>query len=238
MTRRPQYDAFAEDYAAAAASSAYNALYDRPAILDLAGSVDGLRVLELGCAAGHLSAELAARGAHVTATDVSAGMIAAARRRFGDRVEFRVADAAQPLAIRSAIGAADGSVDLVVASLLMHYLRDWGPTLRELRRVLVPGGRFVMSVHHPTMDWLATGRPNYFATRSITELWKFGGRERPVTYYRRPLHAVFAAVREAGFDVLDLAEPMPVERCRTADPKAWERITTRPRFLYLVAASP
>ena len=229
-----QYDAFAAEYAAASATSPYNALYDRPAVLALAGDVAGLRVLEVGAAAGHLTEALADRGASVLATDLSTALLELARRRVGDRAEYRVADAALPYDF-----VPDASVDLVVASLVMHYLRAWGPTLREFHRVLAPGGRLVMSTHHPTMDWLSTPRrESYFATRAITEQWKFGDRLRPVTFYRRPLRAIFGALREAGFVVDVLEEPMPVEECRTHDPKAYERLTTSPRFLYLVASRP
>jgi 2-polyprenyl-3-methyl-5-hydroxy-6-metoxy-1,4-benzoquinol methylase len=45
-----QYDGFSEDYAKHAAENPYQVYYDRPAILDLAGSVSGKRVLDVGCA--------------------------------------------------------------------------------------------------------------------------------------------------------------------------------------------
>lgn len=182
-----QYDDFSREYADGAATSTHNALYDRPNILALAGDVAGLRVLEIGCAAGYLTAELAARGADVFATDVSEGMITLARERHGDRAEFRVADVSEPLDF-----VADDSIDLVVASLVLHYLPDWGPTLAEFHRVLRPGGRFVMSTHHPTMDWLGHDRPNYFELRLLTEEWDIGGTGRTTT------RAVLPAAVECG----------------------------------------
>src|SRR5829696_4959724 len=43
----------------------------------------------------------------------------------------------------------DKAFDDVVASLVLHYLGDWAGPLGELRRVLKPGGRLILSVNHP-----------------------------------------------------------------------------------------
>src|SRR5690349_20321555 len=91
------YDELGTAYERHTASSATNAYYDRPAILALAGAVQDKDVLDVGCAAGHLTAELAARGARVTGVDVSPVMVNLARRRCGDRAILRCADIAQPL---------------------------------------------------------------------------------------------------------------------------------------------
>ncbi len=52
------YDSFAAAFDAHAATSAYNAHYDRPALVDLLGDVDGLRVLDAGCGSGLYTHEL------------------------------------------------------------------------------------------------------------------------------------------------------------------------------------
>jgi GrpB-like predicted nucleotidyltransferase (UPF0157 family) len=119
--RAEQYDAYSEAYAEHAEKSVTNARYDRPAIVDLAGDVDGKRVLDVGCAAGHLSALLAGRGADVLGVDASAGMVAVARRKFGDVARFEQADVTRPLDLE------DGSIDVVTASLVLHYLKDGVP---------------------------------------------------------------------------------------------------------------
>lgn len=69
------YDAFAGAYGSHARTSPYNALYDRPALLGLAGDVAGRRVLDAGCGPGIYAADLVARGAHVTAFDESLEMV-------------------------------------------------------------------------------------------------------------------------------------------------------------------
>ena len=76
------YDAVADAYAAGVDSAPYNALYERPAMLDLLPPLPGTRVLDAGCGPGWYAAELASRGALVTAIDASAAMIGHARERF------------------------------------------------------------------------------------------------------------------------------------------------------------
>ena len=128
------YDDFAEAYQAENETSLMNAYYERPATLALAVDVAGRRILDAGCGAGPLFAALRERGAVVSGIDQSAAMLALARQRLGADADLRVADLAEPLPFP------DAEFDDVVASLVLHYLRDWGPVLAELRRVLKPGG--------------------------------------------------------------------------------------------------
>jgi GrpB-like predicted nucleotidyltransferase (UPF0157 family)/trans-aconitate methyltransferase len=226
-----QYDDFSEVYAHHTAKNPYNALYDRPAILELAGEVGGERVLDVGCAAGHLSVALAGRGAEVTGVDLSQGMVDVARRLSGGKAEFRWADITEPLAFET------GTFDLITASLVLHYFEDWAPTLAEFRRVLRPGGRLVFSVHHPE-DWHWFGLTDYFPTERVVDEWEMGDRTQEVAFYRRPLSRTFSALRQAGFAVDEIAEPQPLPECEAAFPDAFKSLSTKPRFLFFRAISP
>ncbi len=137
------YDNFSSSYEAENASSLLNAYYERPAMVNLAGDVSGRRLLDAGCGSGPLSAALRAKGAIMTGFDGSPAMVELARQRFGDDVPLSVADLANPLPFT------DDAFDVVVASLVLHYLPDWAGPLAELRRVLKPGSRVVLSVNHP-----------------------------------------------------------------------------------------
>ena len=157
-SRVNDYDSFAEAYAAANETGLANAYYERPAILALAGDVAGRRILDAGCGSGPLFAALRDRGAIVTGIDSSAGMLELARRRLGDDARLQRAD------LNSALPLPDNAFDDVIASLVLHYLEDWTAPLAELRRVLTPGGRLIMSVnHHPcSMDAVEPGLGNGF----------------------------------------------------------------------------
>jgi SAM-dependent methyltransferase len=221
------YDAMADAYAAELESNAWNALYERPGTIALLPAVADKDVLEVGCGSGALSAWLVRNGARVTGFDASAGMIRIARERNLPSAYFVVADLADPLDF-----LADQAFDVVVAGLVLHYLRDWVGPLRELRRVLRRDGTLVFSTHHPASDVQLSTSGDYFATEVIHDRWTKGGKDFDVSFWRRPLTAMFAAIAEAGFRVDCLSEPAPLDECRERFPEAWERLSTQPHFLF------
>ncbi|MFH8935507.1 class I SAM-dependent methyltransferase [Streptomyces griseosporeus] len=227
------YDGFAEAYAAETENSLVNAYYARPAMLDLAGDVAGRRVLDAGCGSGPLSAALRERGAVVTGVDASVGMLALARRRLGEDADLRRADLREPLPF------GDGVFDDVVASLVLHYLEDWGPTLAEMRRVLRPGGRLITSVDHPFVAYtIEEPRPDYFATTGYTFHWAFGGRSVPMRFWRKSLQAMIDAFAAAGFRLSVISEPQPDPAARELFPDGFRELSTRPCFLFFVVEVP
>lgn len=131
----------------------------------------------------------------------------------------------------------DGAFDDVVASLVLHYLRDWGPTLAEMRRVLRPGGRLIVSVQHPLVDYaIQNPRPDYSATTSYTGEFTFGGRIR-LTFWRRPLHAMTDAFT-AGFCLATISEPQPDPAARELFPDDFHALSTQLGFLFFVLEAP
>jgi SAM-dependent methyltransferase len=219
------YDSFAEAYTAENETNLVNAYYERPAMLALAGDVAGRRILDAGCGSGPLFAALRDRGAIVRGFDTSTGMLELARRRLGDGADLRVVDLGGPLPYP------DDTFDDVVASLVLHYLEDWGPALAELRRVLKPGGRLIASVDHPfaivTMHHQAGREAAYLDTTNWTEEWTIGGQTALMSIWHRPLHAMIEAFTGAGFRITVISEPDPDPAARELFPE----IADKPRFL-------
>ncbi len=120
----------------------------READAGLLGDVAGRDVLEVGCGAAQGARWLVGAGARVTAFDVSYGQLQQAREldaRTGTRVERLVQADAQALPF------ADASFDAVASAFgAIPFVADSAGTVRELARVLRPGGRLVFSVTHPT----------------------------------------------------------------------------------------
>jgi SAM-dependent methyltransferase len=220
---RETYDAMAADYVAHVEANPYTALYEAPGLRALLPPVSGRRVLDAGCGGGRTSAWLAEQGAEVVGIDVSPRLLSLARERVPS-ASFSLADLAEPLPFE------DGTFDLAVASLVMHYLRGWVPTLRELRRV---AGMLVLSTHHPAMDVELSDSGDYFATELLVDRWTVGGSEHEVRFWHRPFGAMFGEIAEAGWRVDALSEPPPLPEMRERFPDAWERLTKNPHFLFL-----
>lgn len=231
MTNSPpanDYDSFAEEYASHNEESAYNALYERPAVLDLLGDVAGRRVLDAGCGPGAHAVALRDRGAEVEGIDLSAGLLTVARRKLGPAVPLQQADLSKPLPF------VDDRFDMVLASLVMQYLEDWVGPLREFHRVLVPGGLLVVSTGHPFADYQLSGGDNYFATAPYEQEWNVTGRNTTMRmrFWRRPLSAMIEAFSQAEFRIDAIQEPLPLPEARTLFPAEYERLTTQPNFLF------
>jgi len=115
-------------------------------IRDAAGfaGASGLRVLEIGCGLGTDGAQFARAGAHYTGIDLTEAAIDLARRRFeiaGLPGEFLVADAEQ-------LEFPDDSFDLVYSHGVLHHTPDTAGAVREIHRVLKPGGRAIVMLYH------------------------------------------------------------------------------------------
>lgn len=171
-----------------------------------------------------------AQGASVVGLDVSTRMVELARRRLGDRAVFHVADLAEPLDF-----LVDESFDVIVSSLALHYLRDWEPTLQEFHRVLVAGGRLLISTHHPGATFGQSPTGDYFATELLTDHWTKGGRTFEVHYYRRSLGSIVNSVAAARFTLEGLYEPRPGPEMSEDDPDGYRRLSTEPWYLFVTA---
>jgi ubiquinone/menaquinone biosynthesis C-methylase UbiE len=104
--------------------------------LDRAGEKP--RLLDLGCGNGALLEALAPRIASGTGADISMGMLVQAERRVRVAPNLRFCHLTGP-----ELPFADNSFDVVISFLSFRYL-EWEESLREIRRVLAPGGRFLV----------------------------------------------------------------------------------------------
>jgi SAM-dependent methyltransferase len=221
------YRDIAAAYADSVDTRPWNALYERPAMLSQLPPLEGRAVLDVACGSGWYAEQLLARGARVTAFDLNAEFVRRTQARVGDRARVLRADLAAPLAF-----AADAEFDLAICPLVLHYLHDWVPALRELRRALKPGGTLLFSTHHPAWDWGHYQREDYFAIEELEDYWEGVG---DVRFYRRPLNEIGRSLEAAGFLIERLLEPWPVEEFRDVDPEGYEVLMKNPWFLVIRA---
>jgi SAM-dependent methyltransferase len=135
-------------------------------VLELTGLAPGMRVLDVGCGNGTYLRRLRGRQVRAAGCDLSMGMLRAAPHR-----ALLNADAA-------ALPLRDGAVDAVIAANVLDLVPERARTLREVRRVLVPGGVCVA---------VTNGHQHL---RSLRELVERAVRwETPGWWMRPPTHA-------------------------------------------------
>jgi ubiquinone/menaquinone biosynthesis C-methylase UbiE len=101
------------------------------------------RALDAACGTGRHTARLVDLGHDVVAVDETEAMLSLARTRIPG-ADFQIGSLA-------ALPLEDGEFDLAVCSLALTHLAELGPAVSELRRVVRPGGRLVVSDVHPTL---------------------------------------------------------------------------------------
>ncbi|HVX43362.1 MAG TPA: class I SAM-dependent methyltransferase [Mycobacteriales bacterium] len=176
----------------------------------LLGDIAGRDVLEVGCGSAPCSRWLQANGARVAAFDLSAGMLRHARaaaERTGIRVPLVQADA-------ESIPFARESFDLACSAFgAVPFCTDSARVMREVARVLRPGGRWVFATTHP-IRWIfpddpgpggLTAQTPYFDRTPYVEV---DGHGVP-TYveHHRTLGDRVREITGAGMQLVDLIEP-------------------------------
>jgi ubiquinone/menaquinone biosynthesis C-methylase UbiE len=101
----------------------------------------GRRTIDIGCGEGRLTRCLKELGHSVIGVDTSPSLVAAAHG-LDPSVDIRLADAA-------ALPLDDASADLAIAFMSLHDISAMPAAVREVARVLEPGGRFCVAIVHP-----------------------------------------------------------------------------------------
>lgn len=188
-----------------------NNAIEGPVLFELIGSVEGKKVLDLGCGDASISEELMAKGcqSYVGIEGSKRMAEAAAKTLEGTRskVVMSTLEKWQP---------EEGAFDLVLSRFVLHYLSDLEELMKKVHSSLVPGGKFIFSVQHPVLtsstrtaeakeaktDWIVD---DYFNMGERKEPW-IG---KSVIKYHRTTEEYFLLVKSAGFSVEDTREGTP-----------------------------
>lgn len=225
---------------------------NNPAMFALLGEVTGKAVLDAGCGEGYNTRKLAARGAHVTGLDISAAMIGQAReeeRKNQMGIEYVVGSFSRMPFFQ------DHSFDLAVSFMALMDGPDYEGAVREIYRVLKPGGELTFSVSHPCFLTPGLGYikdeagkrvkltvGGYFCREPYVERWKFVASPEAaslpmfsVPRFPRTLGGYLNPLLETGFQLLRLNEPCPKEEACRLHPSLHTERDIAPIFLHVKA---
>ncbi|NDV21515.1 class I SAM-dependent methyltransferase [Desulfovibrio sp. JC022] len=222
------YTEHAHQYSEAIKKNIYNARFERPTLQAMMPYLKDKSVLDLGCASGEHSRHLLENGANVTAIDISQKMLELLEKQFKGHLRCYAHDISSGLP-----DELDASFDLVISALTIHYINDLNPLFSDIGRVLKKAGRFIFSTHHPVLDFQTSVSGNYFEKELITEKWDVIGEPVEVSFYRRPLTELFAAITQAGLCVTGLNEGNPQPEIQNINPATYKRLSTKPNFMFV-----
>jgi SAM-dependent methyltransferase len=194
------------------------------------------RVLDVGCGEGQVARRVAALGGHVVGIDPTAAQIDEARRRGGGVAYVRAAAEGLPIA--------SASVDAVVMCLVIEHLDPVEPAIREMARVLVPGGRCLLLVNHPLLQAPGSG---WIDDHILEEqYWRVGAYLREdvtveelapgvnLPFIHRPLSRYVHLMGASGLLIEDMDEPPPPPGF-LAEAWEYEAAATIPRLMLILA---
>jgi SAM-dependent methyltransferase len=207
-----RYDGVADWYDRELATAELG-LSSQRVVLRLLGEGSG-RVLDLGCGGGAFAATLAGRGWNVTGVDVSEDQLRLARER---GVEVVRADAKE-------LPFADSTFDAAVSVFTHTDMDDFAGALRELARVVRPGGVFVYLGVHPCFigphsrflrgEGVPELFPGYWDTERYTDAPGISPEDlrAKVGAIHLPLSTFVQGFPDAGFTIERFEEPAAAER--------------------------
>jgi ubiquinone/menaquinone biosynthesis C-methylase UbiE len=184
-----------------------------PNLLRMAGVKKGAPVLDLGCGEGFFTRALSKEGAQATGVDIAKELVMRARAQGG--AEYMVAPS------NKLSFAKDKAFDLVVCVLALQNIEDLQGTLKEVRRVLAPHGRFICVLNHPAFrvlkrsswGWDEVLDTQYrrvdgylSAAKVFVDMHPGASKTVRTISYHRSLQDIFKAFKAAGLAVAGLEE--------------------------------
>ncbi len=146
--------------------------------------------LEIGCGTGKNTEWLITKAGHVTAVDLSEGMLAIAGSKVAsDKVQFRQADITHPWAF------ANGPYDLIGFSLVLEHIENLDYIFSEASKVIAPGGHIYIGELHPFKQYSGT------KARFDTE-----EGQQVVTCFDHHISDFIQAAQQHGFDIVQINE--------------------------------
>jgi ubiquinone/menaquinone biosynthesis C-methylase UbiE len=196
-----------------------------PVLLPLALAAKPRHALDAGCGEGRFCRMLASQGIRTTGIDPTAPLIAHARTRHPQGDYIRCGAESLPFP--------ESTFDLVVSCLTLVDIEDYQSALREMIRVLRPGGKLLIA-NSNSFNTAMVGQKQesgiridrYYEERSEWYAW----RGIHIRNFHRPLRAYMRVLLDAGLRLTFFDEPEPVEGAPLVKAASYRRL---PWFLVM-----
>jgi|TARA_Y100000310_G_scaffold327089_1_gene392913 SAM-dependent methyltransferase len=209
----------------------YNEMLEMPATLSFLGNVKGKKILDFGCGTGIYAKLLTKKGAKVKGFDISPKMIKIAKEEnpnldlivgSGYKIPFKE------------------KFDVVIAPLVLHYLKDWNKVFKQVRKVLNKNGIFIFSTGNPVAECrekiTIKGKKlkilsNYFKEGLKEEIWKFEDvKPIKVKFYHNTYETIMNTIIKNDFEIMGYKDAYPLKHSKKYFPKDYESATKIPIF--------
>jgi len=190
-----------------------NVVIEKPALFSLCPDFAGKTVLDLGCGYGENCKRIVGAGAKsVVGIDISEKMLQVANaENSGENIAFLHMS-------MNRLDELNQTFDVVLSSLAVHYIEDFGALMQSVHRLLNRGGVFIFSQEHPLTTAVRDG--DYWAKDDVGNVLHYkltdygisGARQMHwivdgVTKYHRTFSDIVNALANAGFAIEQVLEP-------------------------------
>ncbi|MFW9788850.1 MAG: class I SAM-dependent methyltransferase [Candidatus Thorarchaeota archaeon] len=229
---RDQWDSNAEAFSGliAGEGTPHHRKILNPCVERLLGDVKDKKFLDAGCGEGYLARHYARKGAIVTGIDLSKQLIKVAEE-LTEKEEVMIDYRVDNVCLLESIPNAE--FDIVLSNLVLLNVPCLDKAIKEVHRVLKVGGVFVFSIVHPAFNFYGPGAwqmgeknpethrregiyfkvDRYFEEIEYERYWKTKQGNQfpePISFFHRTLSTYLNSLTTAGFQLVEFAEPQPV----------------------------
>ncbi|MCH4191457.1 MAG: class I SAM-dependent methyltransferase [Butyrivibrio sp.] len=218
-----------------------NVLFEIPNFFEMLPSVEGKKILDLGCGFGEHCKRLVELGASsVTGIDISVKMLEIAQK---ENADSKITYIHMPM---EDISTLNDHYDIIVSSLAFHYIEAFKPLIVDIYRLLTEGGVLVFSQEHPFSTCYRNGFERWTKDENGKKLYlnlcEYGiERENEskwfvdnVKKYHRTFSTIVNTLADAGFSIEKMVEPTPDETILSQYP-GYRDLFHKPDFLLIRA---
>jgi len=200
----------------------FNELLEMPTMLEILGNVRGKNILDFGCGTGIYAKLLTQKGAKVKGFDINKEMIKIAKKE-NPNLDLRVGSGYK-IPFRE-------KFDIVMAPLVVHYIKDWDKMFREIRRVLKDEGYFIFSTNNPVSESSEGAKRKGKKVKILTDYFTEKKLTTKIPSYHLTYETIIKTILKNGFEIVDYKDAFPLKKAKKLFPDYYERYSKIPFFM-------